>query len=274
MAVTIQDIAKLRKMTGAGLTDCKKALIETDNDFDKAIEIIRKKGQAVAAKRSDREAREGCVLAAHEKGFAAVVALQCETDFVAKNEGHVKLTEEILAVAMEKKPQTKEELLTLPLHDGRSIQEHITDRIGSTGEKMELGNYEFVVSDFTSSYIHPGNMLGVVVSFNEAIDERVARNVAMQVASMNPIAVREEEVPQAIVDEELKIAREKAQEQGKPEQIIDRIAEGSLQKFFKENTLLHQTLIMDNKMDVATYLKGESATLTVTAFKRVNLNEE
>lgn len=274
MAVTIQDIAKLRKMTGAGLTDCKKALIETDNDFDKAIEIIRKKGQAVAAKRSDREAREGCVLAAHEKGFAAVVALQCETDFVAKNEGHVKLTEEILALAMEKKPQTKEELLTLPLHDGRSIQEHITDRIGSTGEKMELGNYEFVVSDFTSSYIHPGNMLGVVVSFNEAIDERVARNVAMQVASMNPIAVREEEVPQAIVDEELKIAREKAQEQGKPEQIIDRIAEGSLQKFFKENTLLHQALIMDNKMDVATYLKGESATLTVTAFKRVNLNEE
>lgn len=274
MAVTIQDIAKLRKMTGAGLTDCKKALIETDNDFDKAIEIIRKKGQAVAAKRSDREAREGCVLAAHEKGFAAVVALQCETDFVAKNEGHVKLTEEILAVAMEKKPQTKEELLTLPLHDGRSIQEHITDRIGSTGEKMELGNYEFVVSDFTSSYIHPGNMLGVVVAFNEAIDERVARNIAMQVASMNPIAVREEEVPQAIVDEELKIAREKAQEQGKPEQIIDRIAEGSLQKFFKENTLLHQALIMDNKMDVATYLKGESATLTVTAFKRVNLNEE
>lgn len=135
---------------------------------------------------------------------------------------------------MEKKPQTKEELLTLPLHDGRSIQEHITDRIGSTGEKMELGNYEFVVSDFTSSYIHPGNMLGVVVSFNEAIDERVARNVAMQVASMNPIAVREEEVPQAIVDEELKIAREKAQEQGKPEQIIDRIAEGSLQNSSKK----------------------------------------
>lgn len=274
MAVTIQDIAKLRKMTGAGLSDCKKALIETDNDFDKAIEIIRKKGQAVAAKRSDREAREGCVLAAHEKGFAAVVALQCETDFVAKNEGHIKLTEDILAVAMAKKPQTKEELLTLPLSDGRSIQEHITDRIGSTGEKMELGNYEFVTSDFTSSYIHPGNMLGVVVAFNEAIDERVARNVAMQVASMNPVAVREEDVPQAIIDEELKIAREKAQEQGKPEQILDRIAEGALQKYFKENTLLKQALIMDNKMDVATYLKGESATLTVTAFKRVNLNEE
>lgn len=274
MAVTIQDIAKLRKMTGAGLSDCKKALIETNNDFDKAIEIIRKKGQAVAAKRSDREAREGCVLAAHEKGFAAVVALQCETDFVAKNEGHVKLTEDILAVAMENKPQTKEELLALPLSDGRSVQEHITDRIGSTGEKMELGNYEFVTADFTSSYIHPGNMLGVVVAFNEAIDERVARNVAMQVASMNPVAIREEDVPQAIVDEELKIAREKAQEQGKPEQILDRIAEGSLQKYFKENTLLKQALIMDNKMDVATYLKGESATLTVTAFKRVNLNEE
>lgn len=274
MAVTIQDIAKLRKMTGAGLTDCKKALIETDNDFDKAIEIIRKKGQAVAAKRSDREASEGCVLAAHRTGFAAVVSLQCETDFVAKNEGHVNLTKDILAVAMDKMPKSKEELLALPLADGRSVQEHITDRIGSTGEKMELGNYEFVVSDFTSSYIHPGNMLGVVVAFNEAIDERVARNVAMQIASMNPIAVCEKDVPQSVIDEELKIAREKAQEQGKPENILDRIAEGALQKFFKENTLLRQALIMDNKVDVATYLKAESATLTVASFKRVNLNEE
>ncbi len=274
MAITIQDIAKLRKMTGAGLTDCKNALNETNGDFDKAIEIIRKKGQAVAAKRSDREARQGCVLAAHQPGFAAVVSLQCETDFVAKNEGHIKLTQDILAMAMAKQPSSKEELLALPLNDGRSIQDHITDRIGSTGEKMELGNYEFVQAEFTSSYIHPGNMLGVVVSFNEQVDDRMARNVAMQIASMNPVAVSEDKVPQNIIDEELKIAREKAQEQGKPENILDRIAQGALEKYFKENTLLKQALIMDNKKDVATYLKEGSASLTVVDFKRVNLNEE
>lgn len=274
MAVSIQDIAKLRKMTGAGLTDCKHALEESNNDFDKAIEIIRKKGQAIAAKRSDRDASEGCVLAAHQNGFAAVVALLCETDFVAKNEGHIKLTQDILDQAMLKRPKSKEELLALPLADGRQIQEHITDRIGSTGEKMELGFYEYLESEFNSSYIHPGNMLGVVIAFNEPIDERIARNVAMQVASMNPVAVSEDKVPQSIVDEELKIAREKAIEQGKPDNIIDRIAQGALEKYFKENTLLKQSLIMDNKIDVATYLKQASSTLTVVDFKRVNLNEE
>lgn len=274
MAVTIQDIAKLRKMTGAGLTDCKNALNETNNDFEKAIEIIRKKGQAVAAKRSDRDASEGCVLAAHQKGFAAVVALLCETDFVAKNEGHIGLTQEILDLAMAKQPKSKEELLALSLSDGRSVQDHITDRIGSTGEKMELGFYEYVTAECTSSYIHPGNKLAVILALNESADERVGRNVAMQIASMNPVAVSSDRVPQHIIDEELKIAREKAQEQGKPENLLDRIAQGSLEKFFKENTLLKQALIMDNSMDVAAYLKQSSPSLTVTEFRRVNLNEE
>ena len=151
MSVTIEDIKKLRKMTGAGLSDCKNALNETAGDFEKAIEIIRAKGKAVAAKRSDREAAEGCVLAAHSEGFAAIVSLQCETDFVAKNEGHIALTQQILDAAMKEQPATKEDLLKLPLADGRAVSDHITDRIGSTGEKMELGNYEFLKAPYTTS---------------------------------------------------------------------------------------------------------------------------
>ncbi|WP_297114636.1 translation elongation factor Ts [uncultured Porphyromonas sp.] len=274
MSVTIEDIKKLRKMTGAGLSDCKNALNETAGDFEKAIEIIRAKGKAVAAKRSDREAAEGCVLAAHSEGFAAIVSLQCETDFVAKNEGHIALTQQILDVAMKEQPATKEELLKLPLADGRAVAEHITDRIGSTGEKMELGNYEFLKAPYTTSYIHFGNKLAAIVAFNEAIDEEMAREIAMQVASMNPVAVCEKDVPAHILEEERKVAMDRARESGKPEAICERIVEGSIQKFYKENTLLHQPFVRDNKMDVQGYLHTASKTLTATGFKRVNLNED
>src|SRR5690554_1859979 len=166
MAVTMADIQHLRKMTGAGMMDCKNALTETNGDFDKAVEIIRKKGQAVAAKREDREASEGCVLAKTENGYAAVVALQCETDFVAKNSEFIALTEQILDVAMNKKPKTLEELLALPLEDG-TVAELITDRIGATGEKMELGYYEHISAPSVYAYIHPGNKLGTIVGFNK-----------------------------------------------------------------------------------------------------------
>ena len=256
MAISIQDIAKLRKMSGAGLTDCKHALEETNGDFDKAMEIIRAKGKAVAAKRSDREAAEGCVLADHATGFAAIVSLQCETDFMAKQ------------------PENKEALLALTLADGRTVADHITDRTGTTGEKMELGAYEFVKAEHTISYIHPGNKLAVVAAFNEAVDQEMARMTAMQIASMNPVAVREEEVPQEVVERELKIAREKALEEGKKPELIDRIAQGALQKYYKENTLLRQAFISDGKMDVEAYLKTASKTLTVNAFRRVTLNAE
>lgn len=274
MAISIQDIAKLRKMSGAGLTDCKHALEETNGDFDKAMEIIRAKGKAVAAKRSDREAAEGCVLADHATGFAAIVSLQCETDFVAKNEGHIQLTKDILNVAMAKQPENKEALLALALADGRTVADHITDRTGTTGEKMELGAYEFVKAEHTISYIHSGNKLAVVAAFNEAVDQEMARMTAMQIASMNPVAVREEEVPQEVVERELKIAREKALEEGKKPELIDRIAQGALQKYYKENTLLRQAFISDGKMDVEAYLKTASKTLTVNAFRRVTLNAE
>jgi elongation factor Ts len=274
MAVTMADIAHLRKMSGAGMMDCKSALEEADGDFDKAMEIIRKKGQAVAAKRSDREASEGCVLAAAESEFAAIVALKCETDFVAKNEQFVTLTKEILEAAIQNKTTSLDVLKATLLADGRPVQEHITDRIGVTGEKMELGFYEFLDGAATISYIHPGNKLATIVSFNQPLEYQVARNVAMQVAAMNPIAVRPEEVPQKTIDQELDIARDKARQAGKPENLLDRIAEGALQKFYKESTLLQQEFVKDAKLSIAQYLQQQDKNLTVTAIKRVTLNME
>ena len=272
MAVTMADITHLRKMSGAGMMDCKKALEEADNDFEKAMEIIRKKGQAVAAKRSDREAAEGCVLAADEGGFAAIVALKCETDFVAKNADFVALTQDILNAAMTDKPASKEALLAATLQGGRTVENHITDRIGVTGEKMELGYYESVQGAATVSYIHPGNKLASIVAFNEPVDHHVAREIAMQVAAMNPVAVTPDEVPAHVLDTEREVARDKARQAGKPENLLDRIAEGALQKYFKENTLLQQEYVKDAKLTVQQYLQQQSKTLTVTAFKRVTLN--
>ena len=273
MAVTMADISHLRKMSGAGMMDCKKALEEAGGDFDKAMEIIRKKGQAVAAKRSDREASEGCVLAQENGEFAAVVALKCETDFVAKNKDFVALTQDILNAALANKPASKEELLATALADGRTIQEHITDRIGVTGEKMELGAYEFINGASTISYIPPGNKLATIVAFNQAdVEHQMARDVAMQVAAMNPISVRPEEVPQNIIDQELEIAKDKARQAGKPENLLDRIAQGSLQKYYKENTLLQQEFIKDAKMSIEQYLHTANKELTVVSFKRITLN--
>ena len=273
MAVTMADISHLRKMSGAGMMDCKKALEEANREYKKAMEIIRKKGQAVAAKRSDREASEGCVLAAENGEYAAIVALKCETDFVAKNADFVALTKDILNIAMDKKPASKEELLALTLADGRSIQDHITDRSGITGEKMELGAFESVSGASTISYIHPGNKLATVVAFNQAtIEHQMARDVAMQVAAMNPVAVRPDEVPQHIIDQELEIAKDKARQAGKPENLLDRIAQGSLQKYYKENTLLQQEFIKDAKISIEQYLQSANKELTVVSFKRVTLN--
>ncbi len=274
MAVTMADIQHLRKMSGAGMMDCKKALEEANGDYEKAMEIIRKKGQAVAAKRSDREASEGCVLSADNGEFAAVVALKCETDFVAKNEDFVALTKDILALAMDKKPATKEDLLAAPMADGRSVQDHITDRSGITGEKMELGAYESVNGASTISYIHPGNKLATVVAFNAPVEHQMAREVAMQVAAMNPVAVRPDEVPQHVLDQELEIAKDKARQAGKPENLLDRIAQGALQKYFKENTLLQQEFIRDAKMNIEQYLHTANKELTVVAFKRFTLNAD
>lgn len=271
MAITMADISRLRKMSGAGMMDCKKALEEAENDFDKAMEIIRKKGQAIAAKRSDRDAAEGCVLAKNSEDFAAIVALKCETDFVAMNAEFVGLTQSILDIAMDKKPESLQDLLAASMPDGRSIESHITDRIGVTGEKMEIGFYEFVKGS-TASYIHPGNKLATIVAFNQNVDPQVGRDVAMQVAAMNPVSVTPDEVPQSVLDTEMEIARDKARQAGKPENLLDRIAEGTLQKFFKDNTLLQQEFVKDSKLTIQQYLQQQDKALTVVAFRRVSLN--
>ena len=272
MAVTMADIQHLRKMTGAGMMDCKNALVEANGDFDKAVEIIRKKGQAVAAKREDRDASEGCVLAKIEKGHGAVVALQCETDFVAKNAEFIALTEQILDVAMNNKPENLEELLALPMDHG-TVAELITDRIGATGEKMELGYYEYITAPTVVAYIHPGNKLATIVGFNkENVDADVSKDIAMQVAAMNPIAVHQDQIAEDLKEKEMEIAREKAREGGKPEHILDRIAEGSLQKFYKDNTLLQQDYVKDSKLSIEEFMKQNDKELEVTDFKRVTLN--
>ncbi|MDR2843715.1 MAG: translation elongation factor Ts [Candidatus Symbiothrix sp.] len=274
MAVTMADIQHLRKMTGAGMMDCKNALAEAEGDFEKAVEIIRKKGQAVAAKREDRDAAEGCVLAAIRNDFAAIVAVKCETDFVAKGEEFIGMVRKILSAALENQPKTTEDLLEISV-DGRKVSELITDRIGVTGEKMELGAYEYLNAPATVAYIHPGNKLATIVGLNQAgVDTQVAKDIAMQVAAMNPVSVDKDSVPAEIVEREKKIAREKAIEQGKPENILDRIAEGALQKYYKDFTLLQQEFVKDSKLTISEYLKKQNKDLTVTGFKRVNLNVE
>lgn len=274
MAVTMADITHLRKMTGAGMMDCKKALTESDGDFDKAMEIIRKKGQAVAAKREDREATEGCVLAAKSGDIAAIVALKCETDFVAKNEDFIALTQKILDGALAAKLDNIEAVKALTI-DGKTVNDLIVERIGVTGEKMELGFYETVTAPSTVVYMHPGNKLAAIVGFNlPEVNQQVAREVAMQVAAMSPISVSRDQVPAEVIEKELEIAREKAREEGKKEEMLDKIAQGRINKFFQESTLLEQAFVKDAKKSIKQYLQETDKDLTVTTFKRVTLNVE
>lgn len=274
MAVTMADITKLRKMTGAGMMDCKNALTEANGDFDAAMKIIREKGQAVAAKRSDRDASEGCVLAKAVDGFGAMIALKCETDFVAKNEDFVKLTQDILDAAIAHKCKTLDEVKALPLGNG-TVQDAVTDRSGITGEKMELDGYETVEGVSISVYNHQGkNFLCTMVALNKAVDPKVGYDVAMQVAAMNPIAIDENDVPADILEKEKEIAADKARQEGKPENMIEKIAMGRIGKFYKEVCLLQQEYIQDAKLTVDGYLKSYDKDLTVTAFKRFTLRAE
>jgi elongation factor Ts len=274
MAVSMADISKLRTMTGAGMMDCKNALAEANGDFDKAVEVIRKRGQAIAAKRSDREASEGCVLAGANGNFAATVALKCETDFVAKNADFIGLTQQILNVALDKQPADLAALSAETI-DGKAIADLVAERSGITGEKMELDFYECVKDESVVCYIHPGNKLATIVAFNLAnVDAQVAKDVAMQVAAMNPVSLDRSSVPASVIEKELEIGRDKARQEGKPEAMLDRIAEGRLAKFYQESTLMEQAFIKDGKTTIAQYLKNQNADLTVTAFKRVTLNQE
>ncbi|MCG8580405.1 MAG: translation elongation factor Ts [Bacteroidales bacterium] len=274
MAITAADVSKLRKSTGAGMMDCKKALTEAEGDFDKAVDIIRKKGQAIANKRADREATEGVVLAkvTADKKRGALIVLNCETDFVAKNESYVDFAMSILDLAVAENPADLEALKALELN-GRPVSEVVAEQSGVIGEKLELAAYETVSSDSVIAYIHAGNKLATLVGFNqEGIDEQVAKDVAMQTAAMAPVAVDADSVPEDIKAKELEIGKEKAREEGKPEAMLEKIAMGRLNKFFKESTLMEQAFVKDNKMTIKQYLDGASKGLKAVDFKRYTLS--
>ncbi|RCW31623.1 translation elongation factor Ts [Marinilabilia salmonicolor] len=274
MAITAADVSKLRQMTGAGMMDCKKALQEADGDFDKAVEVIRKKGMAVANKRADREATEGAVLSkvTDDAKKGALVVLNCETDFVAKNESFVALAQSILDLGLTQGAKTLAELNELEL-DGVAVKDVITEQIGVIGEKLELAAFNVVEAEKVVAYIHPGNKLATLVGFNKAdLEEQMGKDVAMQVAAMAPVAVDKDSVPQDVIDKELEIGKEMARNEGKPEAMLDKIAQGRLGKFFKESTLLQQAFVKDNKMSIEQYLKGADKELTVTAFERYSLS--
>ncbi|MBG0782287.1 MAG: elongation factor Ts [Bacteroidales bacterium] len=275
MNITAAQVNELRKLTGAGMMDCKKALVESEGNMEKAVDILRKKGQKIAAKRADREAKEGVVLAksSADNTYGAVLMINCETDFVAKNEDFIKYTESILDLAIANKVTDVEDLKKLDLN-GRTVEETITDQTGVIGEKIDIGAFEVVEAAFTASYIHPGNRLATVVGLNQNNNEKLAQighELAMQVAAMDPVAVEESDVPQEIIQRELEIGMEQARNEGKPEEMLEKIAKGKLNKFYRENTLLNQDFVRENKKTVRQYLSEVDKDLTVTGFKRLML---
>lgn len=330
MAVTIADIQKLRKMTGAGLADCKKALTEAAGDMDKAVELVRERGLAIAAKRSDRETSNGCVLVKVDKDFAAMIALKCETDFVANGKDFIECTQNILDAAVAAKAKTIDEILTLKLADGKDVATTVKLRSGITGEKMELDGYRFLEGENIEAYNHMNkNILCTMVQTNKPAEEQ-AHNIAMQVAAMNPVALNEENVSQEVKDAEYKVAVEKTKEEqiekavtaalkkagfnlyiaeseehmeeglrkGEitaeqadeirkikaetaadkkehlQENMIQNIAKGRMNKFFKENCLLNQEYIQDSKITVSEYLKQADKDLEIVNFKRFSLRAD
>lgn len=273
MAITAKDVNKLRQMTGAGMMDCKKALTEADGDFDKAIDLLRKKGQKVSASRADRDTTEGSVFVrTNGDGTEGIlIALNCETDFVGKNEEFQNLGNAILDVAFEKQPADIEALKQEKLGD-LTVEEKITELVGKIGEKIEISEYVRVSGEAVVPYIHAGSKLGVLVSLkgvNGADVQEAGKDVGMQIAAMNPVAVDKDGVDASIVEKELEIGKEQALAEGKPENIVEKIAEGKLQRFYKDNTLLNQQFVKDNSVTVAAYLDGISKGLTVAEFKRV-----
>jgi elongation factor Ts len=273
MSFTTADVVKLRKVTGAGMMDCKNALADADGNFDRALDIIREKGKLVASKRADREATEGAVLSktTEDKKFGALVVLNCETDFVAKNENFVAFADNILNVALAQKPENLDALKSLAL-DGRAIETQVTEQTGVIGEKLDLSYYGKIEAETVVSYIHPGNKLATLVGFSKTgVDEQVAKDIAMQVAAMSPVSVDTDSIPQEVINKELEIAREKFRQEGKPEAMLDRIAQGALQKWYKEVTLLNQAFIKDGKMTVKDYLAQYDKDLKVTGFERFAL---
>ncbi len=273
--ITAADVNNLRKITGAGMMDCKKALQESNGDTEKAIEILRKKGQKVASKRADKEAKEGVVIAKTSKNmtFAAVVMINCETDFVAKNADFVQFVNNVADKAIEKAPKSVDELKALDLN-GRTVEENLIDQIGKIGEKIAINGYEYISAPIANAYNHMGNKLATIVGLSkkeiDGIDE-ISKEISMQVAAMNPVAVDKENVDEKIIEKEIEIGKEQARQEGKPEELLEKIALGKLNKFYRENTLLNQDFIRDTKKTVKQYLAEKDKQLTVTEFKRLML---
>lgn len=278
MKISAADVKKLREQTGAGMMDCKKALSEAEGDFEKAVEILRKKGQKIMGKRADRDATEGVVIAVtNDEGTRGVVInLSAETDFVAKNEDFISLAQEIAAIAIDKFPADKDELNSLPYNDKISVGDRTLDMAGVIGEKIEIKKYERLEAALVVPYIHAGYRVGVLMGMDkssEALAE-AGRNLAMQVAALSPIAVDESAVPQDAIDKEFELLLEitRKEQEGKPEQMIQNIAKGKLNKlFFKEKTLMNQSYVKDSKASVKDYLKSVDSAAKVTQFVRMDL---
>jgi len=271
-AISAADVNKLRKSTGAGMMDCKKALVEAEGDFDKAIEILRKKGQKVAANRADRESSEGAAIAVvnSDATKGVVISLNCETDFVAKNDSFVAMANEFAQLALD--ASSLEDLLS-KTYGSITVSEKLTEQTGVIGEKIEIGAFEVLEAPFVGSYIHAGNKIATLVGLSVNVDQAdvIARDVAMQAAAMNPVALNEEGVDQSIIDKEIEIAKDQLRQEGKPEEMLDNIAKGKIKRFFKDNTLVNQDFIKDSKLSVDQYVKSANKNLSVTSFKRVAL---
>lgn len=271
--ISASDVNKLRQMTGAGMMDCKKALMEANGDFEKAIDELRKKGQKVAANRADREAKEGYIVAKTNadatKGY--LVAISCETDFVAKNADFVKFAEDILNLATTNNTTSKDALLALPM-EGVTVNDKVIDMVGKIGEKIEITSYEVIEAPKVVIYIHPGNKVVSMVGMSSATAPAEAgKDVAMQIAAMNPVAIDKDDVDQNTLDREIEIGKEQARAEGKPENMIEKIAMGKLNKFYQESTLLNQSFIKEDKKTIRQYLDGVEKGLTVKAFRRIQI---
>ncbi len=269
--ITAAEVNNLRKSTGAGMMDCKNALVEANGDFDLAIEILRKKGQKVAANRADRDSSEGAAIAIvnDNNTSGALIVLGCETDFVGKNESFVNLAKELANKALNS--STKEELLNADF-GGITVAEKLIEQTGVIGEKIELSSFKKIDAPFVGSYIHAGNKIATLVGLSANVDGvfEVAKDVAMQAAAMNPIALNEDGVSKDVIEKEIEIAKDQLRQEGKPEAMLDKISQGKIKRFFKDNTLVNQTFIKDNKLSVANYVKS-IGDVEVVGFERVAL---
>ena len=270
--VTAAEVNNLRKITGAGMMDCKKALVEANGDLDSAIEILRKKGQKVAAKRADRESSEGvAITVANQENTTAIgVVLACETDFVGKNADFIELAHKIANTALSCK--SKEELLKASLGE-MTVEEKLIEQTGVIGEKIQINDFARIDAEYVGTYIHAGNKISSLVGFSEKADNiNVAgKDIAMQIAAMNPIALDEKNVDAEVIEKEIEIAKDQLRAEGKPEEMLDKIAQGKLKRFFKDNTLVHQAFIKDGKVSVSQYLSNYSSSLSITSFNRVSI---